>query len=120
MRLDLAQLSLPEPPKLRGPEGFGNAFQFGMIYVLEGSRLGARLLLREAKTTLSPVAQSATRYLSHGQDLPLWPTFLQRLEGSPDVSRQPGQAAAGARAVFQLFLTAAEWHKPNEVVVTRD
>jgi hypothetical protein len=33
-------MSLPEPPSLPAPEVLGNAFQFGMLYVLEGSRLG--------------------------------------------------------------------------------
>jgi heme oxygenase len=40
LRLDLAEMSLPEPPSLPAPEVLGNAFQFGMLYVLEGSRLG--------------------------------------------------------------------------------
>jgi heme oxygenase len=120
LRLDLAEMSLPEPPSLPAPEVLGNAFQFGMLYVLEGSRLGARLLLRDAKATLGPTAQSATRYLSHGLNLPFWPTFLRQLEASPHVRREPGQASAGARAVFQRFLTAVGCHERNGVGAARD
>jgi heme oxygenase len=47
LRLDLAEMSLPEPPSLPAPEVLGNAFQFGMLYVLEGSRLGNSTLQAE-------------------------------------------------------------------------
>ena len=104
---DLAALSLPQPTPTKFAKVRGEAFQFGMLYVLEGSRLGARLLLAEVEATLLPTTQVATRYLSHGQGLSLWPTFLQRLEASPQVRREPEQAVAGARAVFWQFLTAS-------------
>ncbi|HEU0061353.1 MAG TPA: biliverdin-producing heme oxygenase [Hyphomicrobiaceae bacterium] len=107
LRLDLAALSLPEPSGPTVPAICGEAFQFGMLYVLEGSRLGARLLLAEVEAALSPASRAATRYLSHGQGLSLWPTFLQRLEASQQVRREPDAAAAGARAVFRQFLAAS-------------
>lgn len=119
LRLDLSALSLPEPSVSPVPEVGGRAFQLGMVYVLEGSRLGARLLLREAQFTLTPATRAAMRYLSHGQGLPFWPTFLQRLEASPHARREPEQAAAGARVAFQLFLTAADLHLPSAVVPSR-
>ena len=119
LRLDLSDLSLPEPSSPPSAKIGGRAFQLGMVYVLEGSRLGARLLLREAQFTLGPAARAAMRYLSHGQGLPLWQTFLQRLEASPDVCREPEHAAAGARAAFQLFLTAADLYLPSSVVPSR-
>jgi heme oxygenase len=106
LRLDLAALSLREPLGAAAPKVRGEAFQFGMLYVLEGSRLGARLLLAEVEA-LSRASQAATRYLSHGQGLSLWPSFLQRLEASQQVRREPEQAAAGARAVFRQFLMAS-------------
>ena len=107
LRLDLAALSLPEPSGPTVPAIRDEAFQFGMLYVLEGSRLGARLLLAEVEAALSPASRAATRYLSHGQGLSLWPTFLQRLEASQQVRREPDAAAAGARAVFRQFLAAS-------------
>jgi heme oxygenase len=106
LRGDLAALALAEPAGAAVAAVCGEAFQFGMLYVLEGSRLGARLLLAEV-AALSPVCRAATRYLSHGQGLSLWPTFLQRLEASQQVQREPEQAAAGARVVFRQFLAAS-------------
>jgi heme oxygenase len=107
LRLDLAALSLQEPSASPVAGVGGEAFQFGMLYVLEGSRLGARLLLAEVEATLSPVSRAATRYLSHGQGLSLWSTFLQRLEASQQVRRAPDETVAGARAVFRHFLVAS-------------
>jgi heme oxygenase len=120
IRVDLVELMLSEPPLLPPPEIRGEASVFGMLYVLEGSRLGARVVLREAQARLSPAVRAATRYLSHGQGQPLWPTFLQRLEASPHVCRDPEQAVLGARAAFQLFLNAIRRSHPNEIVATSD
>jgi heme oxygenase len=120
IRVDLAELMLCDPPQLPQPEIRGEASKFGMLYVLEGSRLGSRLLLREAQARLSPAVRAATRYLSHGQGQPLWPTFLQRLETSPNVRRDPEQAAQGARAAFLLFLNAIGRAHPKEVVAPSD
>jgi heme oxygenase len=116
---DLAALSLPQPKPARFPEVRGEAFQFGMLYVLEGSRLGARLLLAEVEATLAPTSQAATRYLAHGQGQSLWPTFLQRLEASQPVRRAPELAVAGARAVFRQFLTASSEGVCDGVVFRR-
>ncbi|MBL8265566.1 biliverdin-producing heme oxygenase, partial [Steroidobacter sp.] len=57
---------------------------FGILYVLEGSRLGARMLLDQVSTSGDPAVRSASSYLSHGQPGPerpgLWRSFLQQLE----------------------------------------
>ena len=107
LRHDLSVLSLPEPEMLPAPRIEGTAFLFGMLYVLEGSRLGAQWLLRQASVSLSPAVRTATRYLAHGQGLRLWATFLERLEASQPVRDEPRQAAAGACAAFELFLDAS-------------
>ena len=52
----------------------------GALYVLEGSRLGARILLRRASASPDPRVSRNLRYLRHGQDQPLWPDFLEVLE----------------------------------------
>ena len=41
---------------------------FGAMYVLEGSRLGARYLLRAIAGCGQPQIEAATRYLRHGRD----------------------------------------------------
>jgi len=86
LRADLADLGLSVPSAARPPSLGGDANQFGVLYVLEGSRLGAKVLIRLLASpglqTLRPL-----RYLRHGEGLPLWPTFVEQL--SP---RQPSGA----------------------------
>jgi heme oxygenase (biliverdin-IX-beta and delta-forming) len=103
LREDLAALSLPEPPCQAPPAMRGEAFQFGVAYVLEGSRLGARMLLDRA---IGPGIRQATRYLAHGAGLSLWQTFVIRLEASSAVRTDSQEALAGADAAFKRFLDA--------------
>jgi heme oxygenase len=104
LRADLADLGMitaPAAPVL--PLG-GEAHQFGVLYVLEGSRLGAKVLIRRllALPDLPPLR--ALRYLRHGEGRPLWHTFLERLECSAAVRCSPTEAIAGAKAAFSFFL----------------
>ena len=100
---DLAQLGIPRPPVSSAPRLDGEAFLFGVLYVLEGSRLGARLLTRQILASGDPQLYRATRYLRHGEDKPLWQTFLSRLESSIAVRHAPEHAVAGAVAAFGCF-----------------
>jgi heme oxygenase len=100
---DLAALGGEPVPEIRAPAAAGEARQLGMVYVLEGSRLGGKLLLKRALGSTDRKVRAATRYLSHGTGRNLWSSFLERLESSPDVSRQPAEAIAGARDAFALF-----------------
>src|SRR5579871_668863 len=70
----------------------------GTMYVLEGSGLGARVLLGTVARTPDPVVASATAYLRHGAGLALWPSFLATLERHG--------ATANAAAVVNAALTA--------------
>lgn len=80
------------------------AYMMGVLYVLEGSRLGARVLLRMIESEPDHGCRLTTHYLSHGQGLPLWTTFLSSLEASADVRRNTDLAIGGATAAFKLFL----------------
>ena len=74
---------------------------FGTLYVLEGSRLGARILLQQILDT-APALEPATRFLRHGSEHRLWPTFLRALEakvGADDLAK----CVQGARNAFALF-----------------
>jgi heme oxygenase len=99
---DLAELHLPVPAE---PDACATlpleseAFAFGVLYVLEGSRLGARYILRELEDKQLP-----TRYLSHGEGQPFWPVFIRCLEESRAVRQDHAAAVAGATAAFNLFL----------------
>ena len=100
---DLAELGIPCPPVATAPRLDGEAFLFGVLYVLEGSRLGARLLTRQILANGDPHLRRATRYLRHGEGKPFWQTFLARLEASIAVRRSPERAVAGAVAAFACF-----------------
>lgn len=100
---DLQVLGAASPREIDPPSVDGEARQLGIVYVLEGSRLGGKLLLRRALGHPDPRVRAATRYLSHGAGRDLWSSFLSRLEGSPAVTDAPDEAVAGARAAFALF-----------------
>ncbi len=100
---DLAKLgrSAPAAAEIRaaGPQA-----SLGALYVLEGSRLGARLLLAEVRAGPDPAVREATAYLAHGEGRRLWPSFLEVLEREGE---DPEAATAGALAAFALFEAAA-------------
>ena len=79
----------------------------GVMYVLEGSRLGARYLLKTVAKSSDPVVTSATRYLAHGADGRLWQSFLVMLERHAAALSDDAGAIAGARQAFDLFEQAA-------------
>jgi heme oxygenase (biliverdin-IX-beta and delta-forming) len=80
---------------------------FGTLYVLEGSRLGAKFLLRMIAHSADPHIGGATAYLSHGAGQPLWRSFLARLESEAVSSDGETEAIAGARRAFAMFAQAA-------------
>lgn len=100
---DLKMLGAAPPRETEPPCVDGEARQFGVVYVLEGSRLGGKLLLKRALGHPDPRVRTATRFLAHGGGRDLWSSFLVRLEASAAVSGAPDEAVAGARAAFALF-----------------
>jgi heme oxygenase len=100
---DLHALGAAPPREADPPSVDGEARQLGIVYVLEGSRLGGKLLLRRALNHPDSRVRAATRYLSHGAGRDLWSSFLVRLEASAAVNGAPNEAVAGARAAFALF-----------------
>jgi heme oxygenase len=101
---DLARLAgearpLAAPGRLT-PDGV-----LGTMYVLEGSRLGARVLVGMIARSADPLVASATAYLRHGAGLALWPSFLAALEGHAAMADQAA-VVDGACTAFDLFDTA--------------
>jgi heme oxygenase len=104
LRSDLAAMSLVEPVgEVRLPRS-DEAYLLGIVYVLEGSRLGARVVLRQLEMSTSTDLKGVSSYLSHGQSERLWQTFLTRLEASEPVKRNREAAVAGASDAFEMFL----------------
>jgi heme oxygenase len=99
---DLSALDLDAPEADPAPTP-SFAFATGMLYVLEGSRLGARFLSRQVRTA-DPDLPLA--YLTHGEDDDLWRSFVAWMEAIPKVGFRTDDAEAGARYAFQRFSDA--------------
>lgn len=83
---------------------------FGILYVLEGSRLGAQLLLEQVLASDDENVRNASAYLRHGQSGPsgetlpnLWRSFLQQLETN-DAADDQTQTVSGAVYAFTMFI----------------
>lgn len=103
---DLAALGEPVPDEVDTPVAATLANFAGCMYVLEGSRLGAKVLMRQ----LAPLADLnlPTGFLTHGAGGKLWPSFVKWLNS---VEWSPADRASmrdSARAVFRAYLAAAD------------
>lgn len=78
---------------------------FGAMYVLEGSRLGAKFLLKTVADAADPHIGAATLYLRHGTGKRLWQNFLSKLES--EVCDEV-EVIAAARIAFAAFEQAAD------------
>lgn len=92
---------------LPSPAAMSRHEMLGAMYVLEGSRLGARYLLRAIAGCGEPHVEAATRYLRHGSGLPLWQLFLEKLEREPVTLDDEAAAIDGATRAFAMFAKAA-------------
>jgi len=105
---DLQALGSEQPLSTQSGAAPSPGWCWGAAYVIEGSRLGGRVLARRVAVA-NPSAP--LRYLSHSDATPLWPSFLHTLE-------QQGPACdwsellTGAHATFERFLDAARSNRP--------
>jgi heme oxygenase len=100
---DLEELRIEAPALSPLPQLRGEPQLFGALYVLEGSRLGARVLIQRLQAAPNPPPRSTMRYLRHGEGQSLWRTFLEKLESSAAVRRSPADVILGARLAFACF-----------------
>ncbi|HQS13646.1 biliverdin-producing heme oxygenase [Reyranella sp.] len=100
---DLEVLGVPLPAAIPVGVTRDEARLYGRLYVLEGSRLGGRLLMKRALANADPKVRAATNYLGHGVGADFWRGFLERLEGSAAVAASPERTMLGAREAFGLF-----------------
>jgi len=80
---------------------------FGALYVLEGSRLGAKYLLRGVAKAADPAVAGATAYLSHGTGQHFWQSYLAALEQEPATPDDAAEIVAAADRAFAMFAEAA-------------
>jgi heme oxygenase len=84
----------------------------GWSYVLEGSRLGARVIFKAIASTGDQELIGATRFLRHGVEMALWTTFtaaLSRIDNDPSAIECACKAASAA---FNIFYDAAKMFQP--------
>lgn len=101
---DLQILGIPVPAPIFVHVTGDEALLFGRLYVLEGSRLGSRMLVKLAYANPAPSVGAATNYLGHGAGADFWGAFLLRLERSDAVAASPERTIRGAREAFGLFM----------------
>lgn len=96
-----AQPARPAMPMADGALSFDNAraVKSGIVYVLEGSRLGGRLLFKQVQSA----ADLPAAFLNHGVDQKLWASFTQWLACQPDDEAFMAEATAAAGEVFRLY-----------------
>ena len=100
---DLAVLGNTPPGPIALPPLAGFEAALGLAYVLEGSRIGNRILLRQVQETGDPAIQDATSFLGFPSESGYWQVFTQHLsQALPDEARWP-EALGGALAGFDAF-----------------
>jgi len=111
LRADLLALGVIHTglPRLVPPKMADFASALGGLYVLEGSALGGKVILRALQARLGPQIAGATAFFGGaGRERTLtWPAFKTMLDkfGAGRPASQ-ARAVAGAMAVFQQFAEA--------------
>lgn len=113
---DLAELGL-EASSLEAAAIPSSDFAAGLLYVLEGSRLGAKVLVRQVRAAGADLPLS---YLTHGEGQDLWRSFLAWLDARPKVGFRTDAAEAGARYGFQRFSEAFRETRPSGALNVRN
>jgi heme oxygenase len=103
---DLEALEVtPDPPRARIIEADAGTI-LGWSYVLEGSRLGARLLLKTVQQSEDRDVSSATRFLRQGVGTDLWGSFKAVLSEIDHDTDAIAKACAAAILAFECFKDA--------------
>ena len=112
---DLLALGAALPPSREFLIANDTATILGWSYVLEGSRLGASVILRKVEVSALPEIRAATRFLRHGLGENYWNSFkiaLERIDADPEAI---AIACEAARAAFECFLESFAGKGSNAV-----
>lgn len=101
LEADLAELGEPMPAPAAPPAMGGIAALLGAAYVLEGSRLGGRVLRQQVGDGLP------TSFLAADGALGAWPGVVAALDRLLYSDQLVGEAKDAARRCFALFLNEA-------------
>ena len=103
---DLAALGRNRPPLLSFSFHDRPGIAAGIAYVLEGSRLGGKLIAR--KLERGGLQDAPVSFIAHGADDRFWPSFTTWLSARDQSEAYAEDALAAANATFGLFLLAVE------------
>lgn len=115
LREDLRALGQQPDPPVALPSaaaGADDAARWGMVYVIEGSQLGGRMIARTLRRQ-QPALAGALRYFELADDDPAgWRRFQAALDRRLDTASARDAAIDGAQTMFAHFHTclAAEPH----------
>ncbi|RKK02100.1 heme oxygenase [Pseudoroseomonas wenyumeiae] len=112
LEADLTVLGIAVPSALHFAPPAGPAAVLGAAYVLEGSRFGNGMLLRQVQAAGDTCASAATAYLGHKAS---WPAFLAQLEqqlADPALWHGAVEGALAAFACFHAALAAEQAEEP--------
>ncbi|WP_299287648.1 biliverdin-producing heme oxygenase [uncultured Tateyamaria sp.] len=87
-----------------------NPDQLAMEYVIEGSRLGSKILRSRWLTASDPTVQQATAYFSLASVPGRWRDVCDQLSSIPTESERAQTIVEDTKMLFALFYTAA--HEP--------
>lgn len=109
---DLVDLGVPALPHAEFPAGqWTRESRLGALYVLEGSSLGARFLMRRAEA-LGMNADFGARHLAHqSSDNKRWRGFVSELDSVSVDMHQPAVNAALALFRFALSIYSETAHE---------
>ncbi|MDQ1091284.1 heme oxygenase [Xanthomonas sacchari] len=102
---DLQALQASPPALQPVPPAPADAHRWGMLYVVEGSRLGGRVIARQLRQTLPAVAPALSYFELGHADPAAWRHFQQRLERALPTAPLRQAAVDGACAMFAHFHT---------------
>lgn len=107
LELDLADLGMAWPASMPGDDSrLSDGDLFGVLYVLEGSSLGARLLRKRASVLGFDDTYGARHLSLQCQSPDAWKAFLSQLETAEPFDLD--EAATAADATFRLAARAFE------------
>ena len=101
---DLAMLGARPPSYIALTIGSDIGTLLGWSYVLEGSRLGARVILQTVINSAEPEVRKAIAFLQHGDGEQFWKSFKVELGKINNEPAAIAKACLGAAAGYHCFV----------------
>jgi heme oxygenase len=103
---DLAALHVPATNTDQVQVKDGDIHPLGLIYVIAGSRLGARILLSDIQASRDPDVASATRYFACPESDEMWKQVSSQLKAWTGSAEEEKKIIASAQTAFLWFEAA--------------